>query len=186
MYNNRNVHISKLFLLNGKFHFTISPTGVNALRYKKYIYTHDFDSSDTKQETIIEVYSNNFVIHNGKYYYYNHEKNTFCSTDMTTASETVIAQNVEITDICEYDGTIYYTSVSSQNKGIYAYNISSKTNTKLTDKVGHGLTVLNGQLFFTNIALNYPLDYPSPVEGASGDGHMYSINLSTNAVTKIA
>ena len=183
VYDNRNLYISKLYLLDNTLHFTINPVGTSALRYPEYIYTHDLTSSDTKQEVIIQVKSDNFVIYNGKYYYHNHNQNTFCSTDMSTAAETVITQKVEISDVYLNNGAVYYSSKSSQNTGIYAYNISTGTTTKLTAKVGHGFYVLDGKLYFINVALTYTTDYPS---SNSGDGHLYSINLSNNAETKVA
>ena len=180
LYQNRNLYIAKLYLLNGTFHFTINPS--NNIMYPEYIYTHELDATDVKQQTITNLKSNNFVIYNNTYYYYNHNKKTFCSSDVSSPDETTITSNVEITDIYLANGVVYYTSKSSQNTGIYAYNISSGQTTKLTDKVGHGFQVLDGKLYFINIALTYSFDYPSR---SSGDGHLYSIDLSDNTLTKL-
>ncbi|MCH5152504.1 MAG: DUF5050 domain-containing protein [Clostridiales bacterium] len=180
LYTERNLYIAKLYLVNGNFHFTINPA---SSAVSENIYTHALDDSNPKSHTNVGLTSNNFVISNGRYFYYNHKKNTFCSSDITNAKEEVITQKVDITDIYVYNGVIYYTSKSSQNTGIYAYNIASGTTTRLTEQVGHGFKVVDNQLYFVNIAISYTTDYP---QYKSGDGHLYSINLSTNALTKIA
>ena len=182
LYQNRNLYIAKLYLLNGTFHFTINPNPITQITNPEYIYTHDLASSDTKQESITKLKSSNFVIYNDTYYYYNHNQKTFCSGSITDPKETKITSNVEITDIYEYNGVVYYTSKSSQNSGIYAYDISTGTTTKLTAKGGHGFHAFEGKLYFINIALTYSFDYPSR---NSGDGHLYSIDIESGVETKV-
>ena len=180
LYQNRNLYIAKLYLLDGTFHFTINPS--NNLLYPEYIYTHELASSDTKQQTITNLKSSNFIIYDGTYYYYNHNQKTFCTSSITNPNETKITDKVEITDIFQYNGVVYYTSKSNQNTGIYAYDISTGTTTQLTTKVGHGFHVYDGKLYFINIALTYSFDYPSR---SSGDGHLYSIDLASGTETKV-
>ena len=177
LYKDKNVHITSMYLFDGKFHFTINP----AVGYK-YIYTHDFDGALT-QSTNVGVKSDNFVISGSSYYYYDHTANKLMSCDFDGKNVKTLVSNVDITDIYEYNGVVYYTSKSSQNTGIYAYNTTSGQNTRLSTKVGHGFKVIDGKLYFINIALTYSADYPSR---SSGDGHLYSINLSNNAETKVA
>ena len=182
LYKDKNVHITSLYLVNGQFHFTINP----AVGFK-YIYTHDL-SSGLEDATDTEIRADKFVIYGDTYYYYDQGNLIGSGTGFKSAkldgSETkTIDSNVEITTIYEYGGVIYYTSTSSKYTGIYAYNISSGTTTKLTDKVGHGFTIMDGKLYFLNIALTYAADYPSR---SSGDGHLYSVELSTGTLTKLA
>lgn len=180
VYFKRNLWVAKLYLYNDKFHFTINPVTFGV---SDNIFTHDFDSTDVEQREYLDVTANNFVIYNDTYYYYNHKKNTFCNIALSGGKESVIEQKVEITDMFEYNGIVYYTSISSQNTGIYAYNTSTGETTQITTKVGHGFHVLNGKIYFINIALTLTTDYP---QYKSGDGHLYSIDLSDNTVSKVA
>ena len=177
LYTNKNVHITKLYLVGDKFHFTINP----AVGYK-YIYTHDFDGA-VKQDTNINVKSDNLVISGSKYYYFDHTANKLMSCDFEGKNVQTLVSNLDITDMYLDNGVIYYSSKSSQNTGIYAYNISTGTNTKLTAKFGHGFKVLDGKLYFVNISLTYSNDYP---QRGNGDGHLYSIDLSSKVETKVA
>lgn len=180
VYYKRNLWVAKLYLYEGKFHFTINPVTMGV---DDNIFTHNFDSTDVEQREYLNVEANNFVIHNDTYYYYNHKKNTFCRIEMGGKKETKLTDNVVITDMFEYNGVVYYTSISNQNTGIYAYDIAGGTTTKLTDKVGHGFHILDGKMYFINVALTYTTDYP---QYKGGDGHLYSLDLSNNTVTKVA
>ena len=182
LYQNRNLYIAKLYLLDGIFHFNINPNPITQITNPEYIYTHELASSNTKQEDKTTLKSNNFVIYNATYYYYNHNQKTFCSSSIANSNETKITDKVEITDIYEYNGVVYYTSISSQNSGIYAYDTSAGTTTKLTSKVGHGFQAYDGKLYFINIALTYTFDYPSR---SSGDGHLYSIDIESGTESKV-
>lgn len=179
LYNDKNVHITKLYLLNDKFYFCINP----ATGYK-YIYTHDLNG-ELKQSVNTELYSDNFVIVNDKIYYYDHRtlQHKFNVANLDGSDSREISANVEITDIVAFGDTVYYTSTSSKNTGIFAYDTVTGKTTKLTDKVGHGLTVLNGKLYFINLSVTYDLDYP--IKG-SGDGHLYCVDVAGGTATKLA
>ena len=177
LYKDKNVHVTSMYLLNDKFHFTINP----AIGYK-YIYTHDLDGALT-QSTNVGVKSDNFVISGNRYYYFDHTANKLMSCSMDGKDIQTLASNVDITYMFENNGIVYYSSKSSQNTGVYSYDITNGATTKLTDKVGHGFKVLDGKLYFINISLTYTADYP---QKDSGDGHLYSIDLTSKAVTKIA
>ncbi len=177
LYNDKNVHITKLYLLNDKFYFCINP----AIGYK-YIYTHDLNGELT-QSVNTNLYSDNFVIVNDKFYYYNHRDNNLSAANIDGTGINILTSNVEITDIVAFGNTVYYTSTSSKNTGIFAYNTVTGATTKLTDKVGHGLTVLNGKLYFINLSVTYDLDYP---QKGSGDGHLYCVDVAGGTATKLA
>ena len=177
LYTDKNVHVTTLYLYNGQFHFTINP----AVGYK-YIYTHDLNGEE-KQAVNVGVNSDKFVISADKYYYYDHTSNKFMSCTFDGKNATTITSSVDISDIYEYNGVVYYTSTSKQNTGIYAYDIASNTTTQLTDKVGHAFEVFYGQLYFINLSVTYKTDYPYR---SDGDGHMYTIDLSTKEVTRVA
>ena len=186
LYTERNLYIAKLYFIDNTFHFTINPASPLVANN---IYTHNLDSGE-KDDTNVGVRANNFVIYGGKYFYYE-QGNTagaggknFKSCGLDGKNATTIASNVEITEIFEYNGVVYYTSISSQNTGIYAYDIASGNTTKLTDKVGHGFHIVGDRIYFINIALTYTTDYP---QYKSGDGHLYNIDLSNdNTVSKVA
>ena len=182
LYMDKNVHITSMYLENGVFHFTINP----AVGFK-YIYTHNLEGAED-QATNTEIRSDKFVICGGKYFYVDQgnligggKGLKLCNMDGT--GEQTILSGVDITDIFEYGGKIYYTVASGNSKGIYVYDVATETNTRITDKVGHGFEVLNGKLYFVNISLTWDLDYPQRGEG---DGHLYSIDLSNHTVTKVA
>lgn len=177
LYTDKNVHVTKLYLLDGTFHFTINPT----VGYK-YIYTHGINEAE-KSATNVGVKSDNFVICNSRYYYFDHTENKLMSCSLTGTDVKTLVSNVDITDIYQYNGVVYYTSKSSQNTGVYAYNISTGSNTLLSTNVGHGFQMMDGKLYFINIALSYSLDYPSR---NSGDGHLYCIDLANKTETKLA
>ncbi|MCH5152065.1 MAG: DUF5050 domain-containing protein [Clostridiales bacterium] len=177
LYKKKNVHITKLFLLNGQFHFTINP----AVGYK-YIYTHNI-TDGLEDATSTNIKSDNFVIYGNRYYYFDHTSKGFKSCMLDGTDVKTIATDLEVTDLYLNDGVVYYTSTNSKTIGIYAYDIATGATIKLTNKVGHGLTVANGQLYFISISITYSADYPSK---GDGDGHLYSINLSNNTLTKLA
>lgn len=180
LYTDRNLYVTKLYLTDGMFHFTINPASALV---SENIYTHALDDSNPKNSTNVGVVSNNFVIANGKYYYYNHKQKTFCSCDMDGKNVTTIATDVDITDIRVYQGIIFYSSKSNQNTGIYYYNTGTGETLRLTDKVGHGFQLVDNKLYFINISLSYTTDYPSR---NSGNGHLYCIDLPTLTVTQIS
>ena len=177
IYNNKNVNITKLFLVNNVFYF-----GINPFSGTECIYTHDLDGA-LEQNTDTGLVSNNFVIVGNKFYYYNHKKNTFNSANIDGTSTAEITSDVEITNIVVADGVVYYTSVSKNNTGIYSYNTATGRTTKLTDKVGNGLTVYEGKLYFINLSITWLTDYP---QKGDGDGHLYCVSIAGGTAEKIA
>ena len=177
LYKDKNVHITSMYLYNNKFHFTINP----AIGYK-YIYTHDLDGALT-QSTDVGVKSDKFVISGNSYYYFDHTSSKLMSCDFNGKNIQTLVSNVDVTCIYECNGVVYYSSSNSKTTGIYAYDVSTNQTTRLTTKVGHGFNVVDGKLYFVNLALTYTADYPSR---SSGDGHLYSVDLADNTVTKLA
>lgn len=87
---------------------------------------------------------------------------------------------------------MYYTNIKRDNVGLYSYNISSKVNSKITDKVAHGIIAKGSDIYFINTALTFAAAEDIPGHETTGtinkkymgDGSLYCYNGS--AVTKVA
>lgn len=66
--------------------------------------------------------------------------------------------------------TLYYSSKKSNNAGFYRLNLSTKENTKLSDKCADGMLNINGKIYFIQTAISYSNDYPY---NSNGDGKLY-------------
>ena len=146
---------------------------------------------DKKDDNLHKAF--NYVIVGDKIYYYADVKdsslvypgtkeNALKVCDLDGQNAVTLVSNVDITDMYAYGGKIYYTSKSSQNTGLYVYDIASKQTKKISDKSAHGMTVYNGKLYFLNSQVTYTDDYPS--QNSACDGKLYCYD-GTN-VTKVA
>ncbi len=183
IYHDKNVHVTQLFYIDGIFYFTINPTGSELLKGNKHIYSYDPKQNDFEKAVDTKLVSDNFTICNGKYYYYNVKDKTFNVANLDGTGSSEIKNKVEITDIIVADGIIYYTSTSADNTGIFAYNTQTQTTVNLTSKVGHGLTVYNGNLYFINLSITWTTDYP---QNGTGDGHLYRVSITGGTAEKLA
>lgn len=136
--------------------------------------------------------ASNFVILDDKIYFFAHATDhsgsdnkeamalKVCNLDGTNTI--TLKKDVDITYMYASDKKVYFVSKSSQNSGLFVYDIEQKKVTKISDKFAHGMTVLDGKLYFLQSKVEYTLDYA--VQDSSCDGHLYCYDGTE--ITKVA
>lgn len=169
--------------IGNTFYFILDPATVG---YKNVcVFTiGDSDKTDLHR-------ASNFVTLNNKIYFYAHAKdnkgdnteaNALKVCDMDGSNVITIMQNVDITDMYAYNGKIYFTSISSQNTGLYVYDVATNQTKQISNKQAHGMVVYQNKLYFLQSEVTYTKDYPS--QNSALDGKLYCYD-GTN-VTKVA
>ena len=120
-----------------------------------------------------------FTIANNYIFVYDTEGN-ISQLNMDGTLVKTIASNVAVTDMIVNGNTLFFSSESSSNTGIFAYNLTSGSLTKLSTSCGHAFTVLDSSIYFIALSQTYVSDYPSL---SNGDYHMYKI--SGTSITKV-
>ncbi|MCM1195382.1 MAG: hypothetical protein NC332_05570, partial [Firmicutes bacterium] len=68
------------------------------------------------------------------------------------------------------------------NTGLFEYDISKGKTTKISSNMAHGITMLNGKLYFLQSQVTYVNDYAT--QSQTCDGHLYCYDGTR--VTKVA
>ena len=63
------------------------------------------------------------------------------------------------------NGYLYYSSTNSSTKGLYKFNISTGSITKLSENCADGLLAVNNKVYFIQTAISYTNDYPIQSNG---------------------
>lgn len=168
LYKGKNLNISGFAKAGEKIYFVINPS----IGYK-YIYVYDIAAATAQS---LDIKAANLVIANNKIYYYAHTENALKTCDLNGNSIATLKSSVEINDIYADGETIYFSSTSSANTGLFKVN-SNGTVLKITDTPAHGFVVANGNLFFLQSDVSYTNDYPS--QNSSYNGRLYSYDGTT-------
>lgn len=182
--NNDSPDTTRLYKIDNTFYFVMNPQG-------GFRNVSTFTIGDKNKVNLHKAF--NFVIVNNKIYYYadvtdnstiisQKKENALKVCDIDGNNERTLVSNVDITFMYEANGKIYYSSKSSQNTGVYVYDIAKGTTTKIADKPAHGMTMLDGKLYFLQSQVSYTDDYPT--QSQSCDGHLYCYD--GEKVTKVA
>ncbi len=112
------------------------------------------------------------TLYNNDLYYYNQGDKTISAISKNNQNRRIIVTNVEINSMIIDNNILYYSSTAKNHFGLYAYDLNSKSETKISSNVGDGLLFTNNRLYFIQTAINYINDYPKhSIDGV--DGHLY-------------
>lgn len=102
--------------------------------------------------------------------------------DLDGKNDKRLISNVEITYMYEMEGKIFYSSKSSQNYGLFVFDLLEYKVTKISDKPAHGMTMVDGKLYFLQSQVTYADNYP--LQSDACDRHLYCYD--GEKVTKVA
>ena len=105
-------------------------------------------------------------------YYYNHNTNTIGSVLLDKTDQKTLILNVEVNSMLINNNILYYSSTSLEHYGLYAYNLETNNEIKISDLVGDALTFIDNRLYFIQTAVSFTNDYPYHKE-ANIDGKLY-------------
>lgn len=162
LYKDKNLWVASFEKVADDIYFTINPS-----IGKKYVYKYNV--TENKGESL-ELRSNYMTVFNGIMYYYNIEKDSLNSYNLTTKKDTALVSGVDVNNMIVYNGYLYYSSTKSGSTGLYKYNLSTNANEKLSDKCADGMRFVNGKLYYIQTAVSYVNDYPN---NSNGDGNLY-------------
>lgn len=177
--------VDNIAKVGNDFYFIDTPK----LLVKPKLYKFTLNSTKRSDDAIVEAKL--FEIYNNAIYYYDGD-NSLKKCDLDGKNAESLVTDAEITDLYINNGILYYTNIKKNNVGLYSYNISSKVNSKITDKVAHGIIANGSDIYFINTALTFAVAYDMPSHEKTstinkqfmGDGSLYCYNGS--AVTKVA
>ncbi|MDE7455067.1 MAG: DUF5050 domain-containing protein [Clostridia bacterium] len=175
---------TRLYKIDNTFYFVMNPSA-------GFRNVSTFTIGDKDKVNLHKSF--NFVIVNNKIYYYadvtdnsnilsQKKENALKVCDIDGKNETTLVSNVDITYMYEANGKIYFSSKSTQNMGTFVYDIATNKVTKISDKTAHGMTMLNGKLYFLQSQVSYTNDYPT--QSQTCDGYLYCYDGAK--VTKVA
>lgn len=163
LYTGTNLNVVGFAKSGNEIVFAANP----AIGYKT-IYKFDLT---TKKDTNTKINAENLIIENNKIYYYNQKAKTFCVCDFDMSGGNTVLEKVEINDMYSDGKTVYFSSVSKDNTGLYAYDIQKGTHKKISDKPAHGMVTYDNALYFLQSNVSYTTDYP--VQSTDCDGALY-------------
>lgn len=166
LYKGTNLNIVGFAKSGNEIVFAANP----AIGYKT-IYKFDLT---TKEADNTKINAENLVIENNKIYYYNQREKTFCVCNFDMSDVNTVLEKVEINDMYSDGKTVYFSSVSKDNTGLYAYDIQTGNYRKISDKPAHGMVTYENALYFLQSSVSYTTDYPA--QNTSYDGALYRYN----------
>lgn len=162
LYKDKNLWVSSFQKINNEIYFTVNP-----MLGKKYVYKYDIA---TNTAVSLDLRSNYITILNDIIYYYDMENYTINSYNLSTKADKILIRDVEVNNMIIANNDLYYSSKKSNTAGFYRLNLSTKENTKLSDKCADGMLNINGKIYFIQTAISYSNDYPY---NSNGDGKLY-------------
>ena len=168
IYSDKNISLNGLYKDGNTFYFIMNP----AIGYQKlYKYTvGDKNATDLDSRATFILVDGNTI------FFYDGTSNTIKSCALDGSGVQTIVSNVTINDMYFCNGKLYYSSTET-TVGAYYYDVSTKSVVKISDKVGDGFVMINGDVWFVQTAVTYVADYPS--HSGNGDGKLYSYNGTT-------
>ncbi len=151
--NADNLWVKSLFMDGNTFYYTRNPK-IFAENLSSYTIGDNKPVDFGINARILELHENNI-------YYYNHkDKNIGVVTKDNQNNQTIIT-GVEVNSMLVANDKLYYSTTNKTNYGLYAYDLTTKQTTKISDNVGDALTFIDGKLYFMQLALGYTNDYPN-------------------------
>lgn len=175
IYNMESPSVTGMEKMGDTFYFVRNPT-----IGKQYLCSYTLGEKDdvVTSERAIEM-----VIYGNKYYYYDASSYAFKTCDLDGKNAKTLKANVDMNEMYLLGNILYYSSVKDGTKGIYAYNLQTETEVKIFDKVGEGMVMLDGKLYFLQTSVYYD-DLEYPVHNGNGDAFLYCYDGSS--VKKVA
>lgn len=167
---NASPDTTALYKIDNTFYFIMNP-GVGHRNVDSFTIGNK-DKTDLQRAL-------SFVIVNNKIYYYAAVSSGLVASnvnelkvcDLNGKNEQTLVRNVDITFMYEANGKIYYSSKSTQNTGLFVYDVAQSKTTKISDKLAYGMTVCEGKLYFLQSQVTYTDNYP--YQSSTCDGHLY-------------
>lgn len=157
VYDDKNLWVASFEKSDNFLYFTINPA-----MGKKYAYRYDLS---TNQVENLNLRAKVMTQNNGVLYYGNIEDDKLYAYNLSTGASQEIAQNVDINNIVYCNGYLYYSSTNSSTKGLYKFNISTRSLTKISENCADGLLAVNNKVYFIQTAVSYTNDYPIQSNG---------------------
>ncbi len=112
------------------------------------------------------------LLNNNLLYYYNHNNSTIGSVLLDATGQKTLISNVEVNNMLINDNILYYSSTDPAHYGLYAYNLETNSEIKISDFVGDALTFVGDRLYFMQTAVSFTNDYPYH-QAENVDGRLY-------------
>ena len=160
IFDGKNVAVTGLSKVGDTFYFVVNPT----IGYQKL---HSFTIGDSKATDLGEKAFE--VVNVGDVLYF-YDDSTNAIECYNGGNVTTVVAGVTVNDLEVSDGTLYYSSIEGK-VGVYAYNLSTGTEKKISDSVGEALTFDGESLWFISTAVGYDADYPK--HSGNGDYALY-------------
>ena len=164
IYNMESPSVTGLEKIGDTFYFVRNPT-----IGKQYLCSYTIGEKDdvVTSERAIEA-----EIYNNKFYYYDASSYSFKCCDLDGKNAKILKANVDMNEMYVSGDYMYYSSVKAGSVGVYVYNLKTNEERKIWDKVGEGMTLVDGKLYFLNTSIYYD-DLEYPVHNGDGDGLLY-------------
>lgn len=173
IYNAENLSVTGMYKYGNTFYFVKNPK----IGYQ-YLFTYTIGESADGES--LGIKGKRIVISGDRIYYFDDNDDVIKSCNLTGGDVKTLVQNVVVNDMYISGNKLYYSSTKSATKGFYCYDISAKTNVKISSSVAQAITVVGDNVWFVQTAVIYEVDYP--IHTAGGDGMLYCYNGTT--VTK--
>ena len=168
IYDDKNIAVTGMYKIGDTFYFVMNPSIGKQRIYK---YTIGDEEAVNLEETAFEL-----VIANNTIYFYDDGDNEIKSCTLDGENVTTLVTNVKVNDLYIYDGKLYYSS-TKKTVGVYCYDLSTKSSTKISSSVGEAFVMQDGKLWFVATAVEYDVDYPT--HSQTGDGALYCYDGNT-------
>lgn len=167
IYADKNLWVASFEKVDNYLYFAINP-----MVGKKYIYRYNLTTGETEN---LELRAKYFIIENNKIYFNNIDDNNLSVYDISTKNTSVLVSNVDINNMLIVNNVLYYSSCST-NIGLYKYDLSANSNSKISDKCADGMIEYNGDIYYIQTSISYTNDYPYQ---SNGDANLYVLKNST-------
>lgn len=157
VYDDKNLWVASFEKSDNFLYFTINPA-----MGKKYAYRYDLS---TNQVENLNLRAKVMTQNDGVLYYGNIADDKLYAYNLLTGASQEIAQNVDINNMVYCNGYLYYSSTNLSTKGLYKFNISTGSITKLSENCADGLLAVNNKVYFIQTAISYTNDYPIQSNG---------------------
>lgn len=164
VYKGKNLWVKSLIKKGSVFYFTTNSPSI--LGAGKYAYTYD---TETKKESNLELNSTVITLDGDNLYYYDKGENSIGCYNLVSKKKTTLISDVDVNDMNVFDGKLYYSSMSSANKGFYSYDLTSKTTSRISNSCAHGIICVGGDIYYLRASVDYSNDYPTM---SNGDGRL--------------
>ena len=160
IYDDKNIAVTGMFKSGDTFYFVVNPA---IGKQKLYKYTVGDTKATDLGETAFELVADGDTL-----YFYDDYDNAI--KRYVGGSVTTLVSGVTVNDLELGDGVLYYSSTEGKI-GVYSFDLTTSSVTRISSKVGEALTADGDTLWFICTAVEYTADYP--VHKGSGDYELY-------------